>query len=578
MLIRSINEQPSLGPISSIYVNHPSSTEGILPQDFAQRILNLKTTPITTQPQSETINLLNLQPAPSQKEHINHILTQIFSDHLHPAIEFIYCILTDALEDKNMKPQITQHIITLFSSGLLQKLPGQLNQLASIIVNMQPKQNEKYIPIFLKTIKHFIDDIFCNKQLKAILIAFFVEITTPIFLETEPPLEDLSKKQKGMIIGALQGFDEFFKDLIQSMNSQRSSFTTSGYNALHSTAAENQVLEDAIVREMNVSLCKKGLLTLIPHSPETMKKSLFLLTQALLSTLIPDSKEKESLVYISALCFSKSSEAFFSPRMMLYLMTMLLNLETAIGRECQMQPLPIAVSRADSKNPTLMISEKEKALSSPVFSDKDFTQRLDSHFQNLLYHSAHLGTTNTVLYKALMIFLQCILQLNAGKMGKGCAQSIYKTALSTDWTPTLTLLNDFLYQAPQDNKPDPTLKKLYSETHEDIQKKRETIEGALKANIPFEKINALIKNYFQNGSKQTASSAYYWNTFTQQSNALKSLCGNFSNSVYIISQREGLMKMLYCYLAIYMQKELTSQKETGQPSLEELASNIEHIT
>lgn len=538
MFTRPIIEQPSFGAISSIYADHPSSVEGILPQDVAQRILSEKA-PINTQLQSKKINLL--KTTPYQKKYINHILTLIFSDHLHPAIEFIYSILTEALADKNMKPQITQHILTLFSSGLLQKLPRQLNQLASIIVNIQPKQSEKHLPFFLKTIKHFIDDIFYNKQLKAIIISFFVEMTIPLFLETESPLQDLSNTQKRMIMGALQGFDEFFKDLTQSVNSQNSSFTTSGYNALHSTAGGNQALEDAIVREMNVSLCKKGLLTLIPHSADTMKKSLFILTKALLSALIPASKEKESLVYISALCFSKSSEAIFSPRMMLYLMTMLLNQKISDEKEFQTQPLPT-----------------EDLLFSPAITDKDFMQRLDSHFQNLVFHSVHLGTTNTFLYKALMIFLHCIFKLNGGEMGKEGAKTIYKTVLSTDWTPTLTLLHSFLYYTPQDNKSVPSLKQLYSETEEEIQKKRETVEGALKANIPFEKINALIKSYFQNGAKQTTSSAYYWDTFTQQSNAFKTHCGNFSNSVYIISQREGLMKMLYCYLAIYMQKELTS--------------------
>lgn len=559
MLMCSINERSSLSPIPSTCVNHPHSTEKSLPQDVAQRILR-ENSSINTQLQSKTINLLKTFP-PSQKDSINHILTLILSDHLHPAIEFIFSILTDALADTNIKPQITQHILTLFSSGLLQKLPAQLGQLASIL---QPKQSEKHIPIFLKTIKLFIDNIFCNKQLKNILISFLVEKTTPLFLEAES-VQDLSKTQKGIIVGALKGFDEFFKDLIQGVNSRNSSFTTSGYNALHLTASEHQVLEDAIVREMNVLLCKKGLLSLIPHSPDTMKKSLFILTEALLSTLYPASKEKESLVYVTALCCSKIFEAVFSPRMMLYILTILLKQKISDEKAHHKPSLP--VNKLNSKNPSSIISEKEKSIPSQALNDNDFVQKLDSHFQNLILHSAHLGTSNTFLYKALMVFLQCILQLNAGEMGKEGAKSIYNTVLSTDWAPTLTLLHNFLYQAQQDNKPVPTLKKLYSETDEEIQKKREFVERGLKENIPFEKINNLIKNYFQNESKRGASA--YWDSFTQHSNAFKSLCGNFSNSMYIISQREGLMKMLYCYLVIFMQIELTSQEETGQPSIEE---------
>lgn len=537
-------------------VNSFNSTSAF-PSDFDstpstndQNISLPKVSSATTIPQKTALQILS-QPTKiqsSQEEYIKNTLTLILSDHLEPIIEAIYKIFAEALTDTKFGPPLARRLLTLFSNTSKQ-LPTPLNSIATYI---SPEHFERHIPFILKLSKNFMDGVLGNDKIRTALITSLSQNLAPLFTD-EPRIStslDLSKeipeRQKTIIVAVIKGLEHFFEDLTKSMSVRDSFFKTSNYDGLRSKTLESTDLEKSIFNEMNQSLKKRDLLTSLSPSSSNQNENneldLFTVTQAFLDVLLPNSQtsqEKDAIVYLATLCISKCVELYFSPRTMLYLLDLLLNL-----------------------NPE-MVDVKAEQISS--IEDKHFAEQLDLSFQNLVLHGAHLGTGNTPSYIALMTFLYAILKLNQGKMGKEGIISIYKAINTPHKILALNSIYKLLYAYDLNGVPVPALKNLYSETDAEIEMRREKIEGSLKANVPFEKINSIIRNVFQNGPLHSKSLTSAWDFFNIHCDVFKSICKDTTNSIYVISQRDSLIKMLYSYIVLHIHKALIHENRTRRP-------------
>ncbi|MBA3815326.1 MAG: hypothetical protein H0X29_02170 [Parachlamydiaceae bacterium] len=494
-------------------------------------------------------------------EHINNVLTEILSDHFQVVINYVHHIFNEALKDKDTGPLLAFHISTLLKSKLF-LLPPRFDRFVSIALTLLPKNAESHSLVLLSAINKLIDIVFKDKELKAVSIALFVEMLNPIFSPKNPPSStipeiEIPEKQK-MIIGALiQGLDAFFKDLLSSMHSQSFCFELPDFNALHRDTIGNQTLEESLVDKMNSSLRQKGLLNPLPQSSDKIETGAKLSQiHSIFMNILPNSsvspKEKEAIAYIAALGTSKCAEVLFSPRMMLYLIEMLINLKVS--------PLPDSAEKTPTSVQEVTAPSFSSSNSSDISNrnslDPNFEQVLDTHLQNLVLNGARLGTVDISSRITLISLLRSILLLGKGQLGKSAATYMHDAAQSSDWSETLDSIYNFLYQTSGENDAAsvsyPALKKLYMDSDESIEKKRENIEQLLKAGVPFEKINSSIKNYLGESNK----TAHCWSAFNNHSNILKSFCGNLSNSLYLISQREKLMQMLSSYLIAYTHQAL----------------------
>lgn len=511
---------------------------------IAQRCFNEKAIQAQAQPFVKPIKARVKQ---THEGYVSETLSTMLTDHLHIIADFIYFVFIDALNDKETRQKLTPLIKLTLDSRFSKPLPASLKKIAATASMLLPEKIEKHAPIFLNLTKALLDDVLCHDELKSSFIEWFVEMLMPYL--SYKPSEDLLKGQKQIMLMALKGVESFFDDFSQVMNLKTSWFETPNYSKLQVKSPLGDALEDEIINEMNNKLRQRGFSTIVPNPPDTkkMEKNLFDVTSNLLTALphsFKGSSEEESMNFLASLWLAKVADGFFSSQTMLHLIDKILN-------------------------SSLIIEEtfNDVAAAYPqTIIDKSFANALDSHFHKLFIHATRMGTTNIINQFCLVVLVQLVHPFTNGIMGKRAAKSLKRSAQTSNFAKILAWCRLFLYHDTRNGHPEyPVLTKLFSHSEAEMQEHKYRVETSIRDNKLYEKMNRIIKEFLPSKHRESDISAKdlkttYWSYLIADSKIFKTICGNLTNTLYILSQRERLVKLLYCYIAETIRQTLVAQQ------------------
>lgn len=481
----------------------------------------------------------------SQQEIIQRHLKLILSDHLQLVADAICNIFIEALTDESTAPKVAKHFSTIFSSNLIKKLPASFQKFANAEAHVPPELVQKHSLVYFKATKELIGNLLSNSQLKEISIDFILELILPIFQKLKEAQSTtlthaLPEEEKKLIVAALKGLDEFFKDLVSSKSSCCSSLNISDFKTLNEQSIKGEAFEESLFDEMEALLRKKGMQALTTKLTwaARLENNFLKLAEALLLIAIPNLhtyKEKEALIYITAICIDKLSEAVLSPRTMLYVFDLLLNSKKMRSEAVQVD------------HPPKVANDKRSTVDDPSFS-----QVLDVHFQNLVTQCAHLGTVTISSYLTIAALFQGLMKFNSGKLGKSCTKAIYQAIQSSNILKTINTISKALYRTTHDNVKTPILKNYFMYSNDELKTKQLHIKELLQSNILFHFVNHSFNPAINTNRAKNETSTFYWNCLTKYSNILQTFCLNFGDSIFAISQRTKLMKMLQHYIVVHV--------------------------